>query len=79
MKFSIAGNIFLFVVFHSINCKELETRLDETKIVGGNLIDISKAPYQASLAYDDQFFCGASIISTQYLLTAAHCKLELIF
>lgn len=46
---------------------------NETKIVGGDLIEISAVPYQASLAYDGKFMCGASIISTKFLLTAAHC------
>jgi secreted trypsin-like serine protease len=44
-----------------------------TKIVGGDLIEISAVPYQASLSYDGKFICGASIISTKYLLSAAHC------
>lgn len=49
---------------------------NETKIVGGDLIDISAVPYQASLAYGGEFICGASIISTKALLTAAHCELH---
>lgn len=57
----------LLVIFSGIYCES------ENKIVGGDLIDISDAPYQAALLYSGSFICGASIISTKYLLTAAHC------
>lgn len=50
---------------------------NDTKIVGGDLIEISAVPYQASLSYDGKFICGASIISTKYLLTASHCRIIL--
>jgi trypsin len=46
------------------------------KIVGGDEISISEAPYQAALLYAGGFFCGASIISPNYLITAAHCLIE---
>lgn len=54
--------------------EEVEEISNGTKIVGGDLIDISEVPYQASLSYDKTFICGASIISASFLLTAAHCE-----
>lgn len=71
--------VFLVLVLISeIKCQEEEKEeihnSNRTRIVGGDAISISEAPYQASLAFDGKFLCGASIISNQYLLTAAHCK-----
>ncbi|TDG46594.1 hypothetical protein AWZ03_007032 [Drosophila navojoa] len=40
------------------------------RIVGGHSINITQAPYQVSLA---NIHCGGSIISNQWILTAAHC------
>ncbi|XP_058833810.1 trypsin 5G1-like [Topomyia yanbarensis] len=38
------------------------------RIVGGSEIDISKVPFQVSMGY-----CGGSIISERWILSAAHC------
>ncbi|XP_059622965.1 trypsin-1-like [Phlebotomus argentipes] len=46
-------------------------RLDG-KIVGGYEVNVEEAPYQASLQ-TDYSSCGASIISENFALTAAHC------
>ena len=50
-----------------------------TRIVGGSSISISQAPWQVALIdlqkannYAGQF-CGGSLISAQWVLTAAHC------
>ncbi|XP_033213882.1 trypsin-2-like [Belonocnema kinseyi] len=48
-------------------------RLDG-KIVGGKYINITAAPYQVSLFSRGSFYCGGSIISKDYVLTAAHCS-----
>lgn len=42
-------------------------------IVNGFRTDITDEPYQASLRYHEQSFCGASIISSKHCLTAGHC------
>lgn len=46
----------------------------QQRIVGGRRIEIEDAPYQVSLQHDGQHFCGGSLISQRYVLSAAHCK-----
>lgn len=43
------------------------------RIVGGYEVDISEYPWQLSLRYFNVQACGASIISENWALTAAHC------
>lgn len=43
------------------------------RIVGGKVIQLSQAPYQVQLQFRNRPFCGGSIISTSFILTAAHC------
>uniref|UniRef100_A0A182P6A4 trypsin n=1 Tax=Anopheles epiroticus TaxID=199890 RepID=A0A182P6A4_9DIPT len=43
------------------------------QIVGGFPIDITEVPYQISLRKNGRHSCGGSIISPDWILTAAHC------
>lgn len=43
------------------------------RIVGGIAINITDAPWQVSLQLGGSHFCGGSIISSQWIATAAHC------
>lgn len=45
------------------------------KIVGGFPLNITQAPWQVSLQYhpEEMHFCGGSIISDRWILTASHC------
>merc|ERR1712243_143533 len=44
-----------------------------TKIVGGSEVTPHAYPWQVGLFIDDMYFCGGSIISEDWILTAAHC------
>ncbi|CAH1378761.1 unnamed protein product [Tenebrio molitor] len=69
----------LFVVFFVASASAVptfirtETLSPDEKIVGGNEIDIKKVPWQVSVQRYGRHDCGGSIISTEYVVTAAHC------
>jgi secreted trypsin-like serine protease len=50
------------------------------QIVGGDLIQITQAPYQVAVEFDlpdgNKYLCGGSIIAPKWVLTAAHCVVE---
>ncbi|XP_014467236.1 PREDICTED: trypsin-1-like [Dinoponera quadriceps] len=45
----------------------------QNRIVGGVETQVNHYPWMALMLYRGQFYCGASVINSIYLLTAAHC------
>ncbi|XP_055605053.1 transmembrane protease serine 9-like [Uranotaenia lowii] len=45
----------------------------EGRIVGGHEVSIAQFPYQLSLRSNGNHICGASVISANWALSAAHC------
>ncbi|XP_055697478.1 transmembrane protease serine 9-like [Phlebotomus papatasi] len=54
------------------NC-ECGTTNEEIRIVGGRPTGVNQFPWVARLVYNGQFHCGASLVSEDYVVTAAHC------
>ncbi|KAF7263192.1 hypothetical protein GWI33_003515 [Rhynchophorus ferrugineus] len=49
----------------------------ENRIVGGRPTGVNHYPWIARIVYDGHFHCGASLVSENYVLTAAHCVRKL--
>ncbi|XP_053881770.1 ovochymase-2 isoform X2 [Malaclemys terrapin pileata] len=47
-----------------------------TRIVGGNQVKQGSHPWQVSLKRWQRHFCGGTIVSAQWVVTAAHCVLD---
>ncbi|XP_066149361.1 trypsin 3A1-like [Euwallacea fornicatus] len=47
--------------------------LIDTKIVGGDIVDIKYRPYQVSIQFNKMHFCGGALITTNTIVSAAHC------
>jgi trypsin len=62
-----------YEISNEVSNSTLHLKSDYEKIVGGEKIRLSDAPYQASLQLKGDHQCGGSIISATIILTAAHC------
>ena len=52
---------------------ENPNRVGHGRIVGGNTVKEHQWPWQVALVINDVGFCGGSLISNEWVMTAAHC------
>lgn len=59
--------------FVDSNDTDIVIKSIKDRIVGGIETTIEKHPWQVSLQLKNEHLCGGAIISSQWVLTAAHC------
>lgn len=64
-------SIHIDVIFSIISADHLPSI--SSRIVGGYNAEDGEAPYFCSMQFHKTHFCGCAIISTEWVITAAHC------
>ncbi|XP_076147233.1 transmembrane protease serine 5 [Alosa pseudoharengus] len=57
----------------ALKCFECGMRAKLPRIIGGVEATLGRWPWQVSLYYSNRHTCGGSIITSQWIVTAAHC------
>eukprot|EP00079_Xenopus_tropicalis_P037450 XP_017951221.1 PREDICTED: traf2 and NCK-interacting protein kinase-like [Xenopus tropicalis] len=58
---------------HLQKCKEAAAPLDDDKIVGGYECTPHSQPWQVYFTQNSQVFCGGSLVTPRWIISAAHC------
>ncbi|XP_055850452.1 trypsin-2-like [Episyrphus balteatus] len=72
---------YLLIVLLAISSVKIEAKNfrqltnNDTRIIGGRQIDISRVPFIVAIFYNNEFGCGGSILDSKNILTAAHCAI----
>lgn len=67
--------LLTFISIQSVVTVDVDAINDQTRIVNGSNATDGQFPHQVSLrkSLDNTHFCGGSIITSKWILTAAHC------
>ncbi|KAK9974580.1 hypothetical protein ABG768_022665 [Culter alburnus] len=57
----------------SVSCSDCGEVVGEDRIVGGEDTAIEHWPWQVSLQWNHQHACGGALLSTHWIISAAHC------
>ncbi|XP_023013492.1 serine protease P38 [Leptinotarsa decemlineata] len=69
--------IFCLWSFSSVRGQTFKSLTPRLRIIGGDEAVPHAFPYQVGLLINNRALCGASLISENYVLTAAHCATEI--
>lgn len=67
------ASIFFFVGKTIVGFPFVQSSSGQNKIVGGEDANIEDYPYHVVILYDGRTYCGGSIISERFVVSAAHC------
>lgn len=59
-----------YIILYFIECGLTNV---QRRIVGGVETQVNQYPWMVLLMYRGRFYCGGSVISSFYVVTAAHC------
>ncbi|XP_055589792.1 chymotrypsin-2-like [Uranotaenia lowii] len=71
-----AAQIPLLKPSHPFNFKRLEYSDKQTRIANGQQASDGQFPFYAAIDIPPGYFCGGSIISSRWVVTAAHCAVS---
>ncbi|XP_029730064.2 serine protease SP24D-like [Aedes albopictus] len=54
----------------------LQSLTNASRIVGGNFAEKNQFPHQVALLKDGRLYCGGSVVSETWVITAAHCLMD---
>ena len=76
-KLVASGLLGVLVTTPSLQASEIKIKLKQQlnlpRIIGGEQTVDGERPWMGALQFDGEHFCGASLIDTDWVLTAAHC------
>ncbi|GLH12150.1 Lectizyme [Gryllus bimaculatus] len=71
--FAMIRAVVVLLLVSAVYGSESGTQFSNGRIVGGRDTNIKFYPFQVSLQLNGSHWCGGSVISANYILTAAHC------